>query len=240
MQLRLFRHFVPVSVVLLVSSDALLITGAFYHMLSQAGAGSNSVFGVSRFSAQFAAGLSVAAVAAMLSVGLYRQDSFLSFRLLIVKLAVVSGIVLAAGVMAAAWWRDGLADLANVADLPLKATLIWLGCIAVTRGTFLMTLGRGLLQRRVLVLGHGRQAARIERLVDHGANQHFVPLSFLAMPGEAAAVRSPVARLVCLGIRCSGRDRLSPGRQRNRRRHRRSPWLCPCSSCCIASSRASE
>ncbi len=92
--------------------------------------------------------------------------------------------------MAAAWWRDGLADLANVADLPLKATLIWLGCIAVTRGTFLMTLGRGLLQRRVLVLGHGRQAARIERLVDHGANQHFVPLSFLAMPGEAAAVRS--------------------------------------------------
>jgi len=34
MQLRLFRHFVPVSVVLLASSDALLITGAFYQLLS--------------------------------------------------------------------------------------------------------------------------------------------------------------------------------------------------------------
>ena len=34
MQLRLFRHFVPLSVVLLASSDALLITGAFYQLLS--------------------------------------------------------------------------------------------------------------------------------------------------------------------------------------------------------------
>ena len=32
MQLRLFRHFIPVSVVLLASSDALLITGAFYQV----------------------------------------------------------------------------------------------------------------------------------------------------------------------------------------------------------------
>ena len=46
MQLRLFRHFVPVSVVLLVSLDALLITGAFYQMLSQSGGTTPLVFGV--------------------------------------------------------------------------------------------------------------------------------------------------------------------------------------------------
>jgi sugar transferase (PEP-CTERM system associated) len=186
MQLRLFRHFVPISVVLLVSSDALLIAGAFYHMLSQTGAGSATGFSPTQLSAQ----LTAATVVAMLSVGLYRQDSFLSFRVLAAKLGVVSGIVLAAAALAAAWWRSGIVEFASLDDLPLKATLIWLACVAVTRGTFLMTLGRGLLQRRILVLGHGRQAARIEKLVENRANQHFVPLSYLAMPGEAAAVRS--------------------------------------------------
>ena len=71
MQLRLFRHFVPVSVVLLASSDALLITGAFYQLLSSSEVGTPIVLGASSFSAQFSAGLSVATVTTMLSVGLY-------------------------------------------------------------------------------------------------------------------------------------------------------------------------
>ena len=79
MQLRLFRHFVPVSVVLLASSDALLITGAFYQLLSHSEVGTPLVLGVSSFSAQFSAGLSVATVTAMVSVGLYGQQSFMDF-----------------------------------------------------------------------------------------------------------------------------------------------------------------
>jgi sugar transferase (PEP-CTERM system associated) len=66
--------------------------------------------------------------------------------------------------------------------------LIWLGCISVTRGTFLMTLGRGLLKRRIVVLGNGTQAGRIAKLVESGENQHFVPVSFVRMPGERAPV----------------------------------------------------
>ena len=45
MQLRLFRHFVPASVVFLVSSDALLITAAFYQLLSHAEIGSETIIG---------------------------------------------------------------------------------------------------------------------------------------------------------------------------------------------------
>jgi sugar transferase (PEP-CTERM system associated) len=187
MQLRLFRHFIPVSVVLLVSSDALLIGAAFYHMLSQSGVGAPSGLGVSSFTAQFSAGLSVAAVAAMVSVGLYGHESFLDFRLLLGKIVVVSIVLLTLVIVAASYWRSGIDNLGDVADLPLKATLIWLACISVTRGTFLVTLGRGFLKRRIIVLGGGAQAARIAGMVEAGTNQHFLPLSFIAMPGQPAS-----------------------------------------------------
>ena len=184
MQLRLFRHFVPVSVVLLVAFDALLITGAFYQMLSQSEGTAPLVFGVTSLPAQLAAGLSIAAVVTMISLGLYGEQSFVDFRLLLSKIAVAFVLVLMLVVVSATYWRDALQHLPNLANLPLKATLIWLGCISVTRGTFLITLGRGLLKRRVAVLGNGTQAARIARLVERGENQHFVPVSFIRMPGE--------------------------------------------------------
>ena len=190
MQLRLFRHFVPVSVVLLASSDALLITGAFYQLLSASEIGTPIVLRVSSFAVQFSAGLSVAAVTAMVSVGLYGHQSFVDFRLLLSKIAVASILVLTLVSVSAAYWREGLGYLPDAGSFPVKATLIWLVCVSVTRGTFSVTLGRGLLKRRVLVLGNGAQAARIARLVDTGENEHFVPISFIGMLGERPSVRS--------------------------------------------------
>ena len=189
MQLRVFRHFVPVSVVLLASSDALLITGAFYQLLSRAETGTPIVLGASSFSAHFSAGLSVATVTAMLSVGLYGQQSFMDFRLLLSKIVVASILVLMLVSFSATYWREGLDQLTDFANFPLKATLIWLVCVSVTRGTFSVTLGRGLLKRRVLVLGNGTQAARIAKLVEAGDNEHFIPVSFVEVPDRATRFR---------------------------------------------------
>jgi sugar transferase (PEP-CTERM system associated) len=192
MQLRLFRHFVPVSVVLLASSDALLITGAFYQLLSGSDIGAPIMLRVSSFTVQFSAGLAVAAVTAMVSVGLYGSQSFVDFRLLLSKIAVASILVLLLISVSASYWHEGLSYLPEhvVKSFPLTATLIWLVCVSVTRGTFSVTLGRGLLKRRVLVLGNGAQAARIAKLVETGENEHFVPISFIGMPGERSTVRS--------------------------------------------------
>lgn len=190
MQLRLFRHFVPVSVVLLMSSDAILITGAFYQMLSQSEGSTPLIFGVSSFRAQYSAGLSLAAVAAMVSVGLYGDQSFVDFRTLISRIAVAFVLVLLLAGVSAAYWRDGLRRLPDGGDLALRAALVWLGCISLTRATFLVTLGRGLLKRRIVVLGSGTQAARIAQLVEAGENQHFAPVSFIRMPGERGAVNA--------------------------------------------------
>ena len=194
MQLRLFRHFVPVSVMLLASSDVLLITGAFYQLLSHSEAGTPIVLGVSSFSAQFSAGLAAATVTAMVSVGLYGQQSFMDFRLLLSKIVVASILVLTLVSFSVTYWRDGLAQLTDFPNFPLKATLIWLVCVSVTRGTFFVTLGRGLLKRRILVLGNGIQAARIAKMVDAGQNNHFVPVSFIDVPGETVPSRSEAAR----------------------------------------------
>src|ERR1700758_5026823 len=193
MQLRLFRHFVPVSVLLLASSDALLITGAFYQLISSSEISIPIVLGVSSFSAQFSAGLSVATVTAMLSVGLYGQQSFMDFRLLFSKIVVASVLVLMLVSFSATYWRDGLDQLTDFVNFPLKATLIWLVCVSVTRGTFSVTLGRGLLKRRVLVLGSGTQADRIAKLVETGHNEHFIPISFVDMSDKGGYCRSEVA-----------------------------------------------
>ena len=238
MQLRLFRHFVPISVVLLVSSDALLITGALYQMLSQSNGSTPLIFGVASFPAQFSAGLSVAAIAAMVSVGLYGEQSFVDFRLLISKIAVAFVLVLVLVLLSASYWREGFRQLPDIGNLPLKAALIWLGCITLTRGTFLVTLGRGLLKRRIVVLGNGTQAARIAKLVESRENQHFVPVSFVRMPGERASVGAEALdwsegnpdSLADLGYRlllARSWSRLTTGA------------ACPCASCCIVSSPAS-
>ena len=189
MQLRLFRHFVPVSVVLLASSDALLITGAFYQLLSPE-ISVPIVLRTSSFTVQFSAGLAVAAVTAMVSVGFYGHQSFVDFRLLLSKIAVASILVLMLVSFSATYWREGLGYLPDPRSFPIKATLIWLVCVSVTRGTFSVTLGRGLLKRRVLVLGIGGQAARIAKLVETGENEHFVPISFIGMPGDRPSLRS--------------------------------------------------
>jgi sugar transferase (PEP-CTERM system associated) len=190
MQLRLFRHFVPVSVLLLVWSDALLITGAFYQLLSETQLGPPILFGTSSFNAQYSAGMSFAAVATMVSVGLYGQRSFMDFRLLFGKIAVASILVLMLVTLSATYWRDGLNRLTDLRNFPVKATLIWLVCVSLTRGTFSVTLGRGLFKRRVLVLGKGVQAARIAKLVETGQNDHFIAVSFLEIPGEGHPRRS--------------------------------------------------
>jgi sugar transferase (PEP-CTERM system associated) len=80
--------------------------------------------------------------------------------------------------------------LPDFANFPLKATLIWLVCVSVTRGTFSVTLGRGLLKRRVLVLGNGTQAARIAKLVETGHNDHFIPVSFVDVPHRTTQSRA--------------------------------------------------
>ena len=41
-------------------------------------------------------------------------------------------------------------------------------------------------------LGNRAQAARIAKLVETGENEHFVPISFIGMPGERSSVRSDV------------------------------------------------
>jgi len=168
----------------------LLITAAFYQLLSHAEIGTPIVLGASNFNAQFAGGLAAATVTAMLSVGLYGQQSFMDFRLLLSKILVASILVLMLVSFSVNYWRDGLVQISDFSDFPIKATLIWLVCVAVTRGTFSVTLGRGLLKRRILVLGNGTQAARIVKLVEAGQNEHFTPISFVEVPGDVASSRA--------------------------------------------------
>ncbi len=192
MQLRVFRHFIPLSILLLASSDALLIAAAFYALLLYSGIETAIVPGITGFSAQLSAGLSFASVTAMLFLGVYGQQSFVDLRLWFSKIAAASLLVLLLVSFSATYWRDILDHLTDFAHFPLKATLIWLACVSVTRGAFSVTFGRGLLKRRVLVLGNGTQAARIARLVESRQNEHFIPVSFIDLSAETTGVHTHV------------------------------------------------
>src|SRR5258708_13224212 len=159
MQLRLFRHFVPVSVVLLASSDALLITGAFYQLLSTSEISTPMLLRASTFGAQFSAGLAIAAVTAMVSVGLYGHQSFVDFRLLLGKIAVATILELMLVSFSTAYWREGLDYLPDRHNFPWTAPLIGLVCVPVTRSTFSVPFRRGILSPRVPVTPNGPQAS---------------------------------------------------------------------------------
>src|SRR5215471_9231711 len=77
--------------------------------------------------------LSFATVTAMISVGLYGQQSFVDFRLLFSKIAVASILILLLISFSATYWREGLGQLTDFSNFPLKATLISLVCVSVTR-----------------------------------------------------------------------------------------------------------
>jgi hypothetical protein len=127
-------------------SEALLIAGAFYQLLSTSEISTPmAIFIVtpillraSTFAAQFSAGLAIAAVTAMVSVGLYTHQSLpipVNFRLLLGKIAVATILVLMLVSFSAAYWRGGLDYLPSAGSFPLKATLVWLVCVSGSRST---------------------------------------------------------------------------------------------------------
>ena len=182
MQLRLFRHFVPLSVVLLASSDALLITGAFYQLLSPGDRRPDRVacfkfyrsvfrgfgyrcsnrdgFGRALWTSKFRG----------LSSSVEQDRRHLDNR---VDARLFFGHILGRGARLPAGCKKSSAEGdAYLAHLRFG-----------NAGYFLCDVGRGLLKRRVLVLGNGAQAARIAKLVETGGNVHFIfPISFIGTP----------------------------------------------------------
>lgn len=187
--IRLFKHYVPYAVLLLGLVDAvLLVVSAEIGWILRAHQIGMVVDPIHTRLAQlltFAVALQVSLVA----VGAYGVASFLSLRFAAARLAVA----LSLGVMflslifflvpALALWRSNL----------LYATVIATVLLVTVRALLGKTLGGETFKRRIVVLGAGARAARIEALSEQpGVN--FVVAGFVRMGEVEPVVRDAMPR----------------------------------------------
>src|SRR5215469_5802213 len=182
MILRVFRHFVPLSIIFLAISDVALVCLALQLSLE----GSFLSLGYSDTlwspSIKLSALIAVAAIAS----GLYDGKTFSTYRSLLTQIAfsfVACCVFLIVGNFFFSDWL-GTKDPSWVGTRDWgweveKAAFTWLVCILFTRAVFITLADLNAFKRRVVVLGNGERAARILALSAAGNNPHFVAVKYL-------------------------------------------------------------
>src|SRR5215217_8114736 len=156
--IRLFKHYVPHWVLLLGALDVLLLLGAgeagWLLRAWQIGGAVDPETGRLPNLFIYAGAIQLA----MVSVGLYRSEALLSIRVAVARLlvALALGILFLSVVFfllpTIGFWRSNL----------LYATLITLGALAAVRAVLSRAASGDTFKRRVLVLGAGARAGRID------------------------------------------------------------------------------
>jgi sugar transferase (PEP-CTERM system associated) len=187
--IRLFKHYVPYAVLLLGLLDFALLVGAaeagWSLRLWQLGGEVDPEVARLPSLVAFAAALQTA----MVAVGVYSMDALQSLRFAIARLlvAVMLGIILLSLLFfvfpPVSFWRSSL----------LYAMWFALLAMAIARIALKDLLGGERLKRRVLVLGDGLRAARIEALAA-SRGTGFSVVGFVGMNDGARAVAASVNR----------------------------------------------
>ncbi|MDP8994299.1 MAG: TIGR03013 family PEP-CTERM/XrtA system glycosyltransferase [Pseudomonadota bacterium] len=187
--IRLFKHYVPHWVLALALVDGLLLLAAgeagwlvrIWQIEGQIDPEAARLPNLLTFAA--------AIQLAMVAVGVYRSEALLSLRIAIARLfvAVALGILFLSLVFflfpPVGFWRSSL----------LYASCLALTAMVAARLLLVRAIGGEALKRRVLVLGAGARAARIEALARReGAG--FSVVGYVAMNDGPAAVAGAVNR----------------------------------------------
>ncbi|TPG15548.1 TIGR03013 family XrtA/PEP-CTERM system glycosyltransferase [Sphingomonas oligophenolica] len=187
--IRIFKHYLPHAVLLLGIVDAaLLITAAEIGWVLRARQIGMHVAPISTRIPQlvsFAAALQIALVA----VGGYSAASFLSLRFAAARLAVAVslGVVFLSLIFflfpTLSLWRSSL----------FYSMLLAITLLVAVRAILGKALGGDRFKRRIVILGAGTRAARIETLAEK-PEANFIVAGFVAMGESAPAVPGAVPR----------------------------------------------
>ena len=173
--LRLFGHFVPIKMLTLLILEMAVLGAAVYYLLS-AGIHSPRLLTdlrgqLGRFSFLFAGVVGIA----MISMGLYSRSAMSDYRTLAIKVLIALALVVPANMAGTAIFHEELYESANAtAYWWIKAPLVWLLVIFLTRILFSLANRREFMKRRIFILGAGTRAAAIRQMAFHGSNQSFV------------------------------------------------------------------
>src|SRR3954465_5231130 len=197
MMLRVFRHFIPASVLLLALCEAMLIFFVWnFSLFSGIGAVSDARIVTGELV------LALLAICVMALSGLYHNKAFADFRVMAIQIAIAFVALL--GIVSAyeLYFHGTLDNIARSAlSFAKTAALTWLLCVIATRIAFSRLADLDFLKRRIVVLGTGEKAARIAGLATAEANRYFIPVAYLDYGGE-----SRIAATALLDIREKGPD----------------------------------
>jgi sugar transferase (PEP-CTERM system associated) len=180
MVVRIFRHFIPVSVISLALCETLAIFMVWNYFLLGNPLAEFKLYEIVQLPTLW---LAVFAGLIMALTGLYHAKVLIDFRIMTSHIAVSLVVlcpIVGAGVF---WWRHVLGPSMSFWEVCEKAVLSWLGCILITRLIFLRLSDSNLFKRRVLVLGVGERASRIAKIAASDCNRTFTPVAFIS-PAE--------------------------------------------------------
>jgi sugar transferase (PEP-CTERM system associated) len=202
MMLRVFRHFIPASVLLLALCEVVLI---FFVWDLSLFSGIDVVPANGIFVREPALVLALLAVCIMALSGLYHNKAFADFRIMAIQIAIAFVALLGIISLYDLYFQGALDNIARSAlSFAKTAVLTWLLCVIATRIAFSKLADRDFLKRRIVVLGTGEKAARIAGLATADANRYFIPVAYLDYGGE-----SRVAATARLDLRGKGPDAIA-------------------------------
>ena len=185
--LRIFGHFVPLPSLALGLGEWVVLCAMFYLV---AAPGEVWALHLAAQPAQAAVGIAALALVAMSAVGLYQPDVFFDGRMMAIKIAAALVFVAPAAALVGILSSLRATDPVGVAWALwcLKASVVWVGCVVVTRTALLRFFDGDLFRRPVVVLGTGSRARRISDLVVRGENRSFAIKSFVHAGGDLRLV----------------------------------------------------
>lgn len=185
--IRIFRHYVPISVLALGLAETLVLFAAVY----QGNAAKIAFEGLTP--GPFVQDLPkfllfiVVVQLSMIALGLYERETCRDLRLTVIGL--ISALVAAAIALALIFFM--------FPDIKLWRSIFLLGVafaflgILLTRLLFMQVVDLERFKRRILVLGAGNRASRIADLIERKIGEDFVVVDFVRMGCEDVAVSSP-------------------------------------------------
>ncbi len=184
MKLRVFKHYVPVNLLVLASVEFLILMTAIYSGLFIRWADTSKfLHSLHRYFPEVVIFSSVIIVINF-AVGLYHKDYYRDYRVVFIRLLfsfAVSLVVLSVVFYifpTLTIWRSAFA---------IGAGLGLVGVLAA-RALFLRAADRSAFERRILVLGAGAWAKRIAELERDGHKQGFSCVGFIPMGSGAPAI----------------------------------------------------
>jgi sugar transferase (PEP-CTERM system associated) len=172
---RVFGHFIPIKMLTLLILEMAVLGATVYYLLST-GIHSPRLLTdlrgqLGRFSFLFAGVVGIA----MISMGLYSRSAMSDYRTLAIKVLIALALVVPANMAGTALFHRELYESANASTYWwIKAPVVWLLVIFLTRVLFGLANQREFMKRRIFVLGAGTRAAAIRQMAFHGSNQSFV------------------------------------------------------------------